>query len=260
VTLAAAAARRFPSYLLSDSLESLVELWSSIIENPEKIARGYETLWQREQDKPIAAFYEIRAEFNQDRAADKLLYLLARCVKNAVRFNPSGEFNQSPDKRRQGTNPRTMRAELLAAHQILGANCRAVHSDFFAVFEKVKPGDFLYLDPPYQGTSGGRDQRYIGGVTRERMIAGLEILNEKEIPFILSYDGSCGDRTYGEPLPDSVAHQLLLDVGRSSQSTLNGNDAVTIESLYISNLIAPKRRRGHLLSLQDFNAQAALFG
>lgn len=259
VTLAAATARRFPSYLLGDSLEPLVNLWSSVINTPEKIAKDYETLWYREQGKPIEAFYEIRAEFNKDREAAKLLYLLARCVKNAVRFNPSGDFNQSPDKRRQGTNPRTMRVELLAAHKILRGTCTAVHSDFLALFESAESGDFFYLDPPYQGTSGGRDQRYIGGVTRECMIAGLEILNRREIPFILSYDGSCGDRTYGEPLPDSLAHQLLLDVGRSSQSTLNGNDAVTIESLYISNLIAPKRSRGHLFSLQDFTAQTALF-
>ena len=65
----------------------------------------------------------------------------------------------------------------------------------------------------------------------------LTILNEKRIPFILSYDGSCGERQYGDPLSSTVAHRILLDVGRSSQATLNGRDDVTMESLYVSHFI-----------------------
>jgi DNA adenine methylase len=236
-----------------------MQLWSSVIENPNSIANGYEELWHRERAKPIEAYYEIRAEFNQDRDASRLLYLLARCVKNAVRFNPNGDFNQSPDKRRSGTNPKSMRSELLAAHRILTGLCTAIHSDFVSLFDDAKEGDFFYLDPPYQGTSQGRDSRYVGGVTRERMIEALDILNRKNIPFILSYDGFCGDRNYGDPLPEIVAHQLLLDVGRSSQATLNGKSEVTIESLYISNQIAPAHERGTTFSLQHYEAQATLF-
>jgi len=33
---------------------------------------------------------------------------------------------------------------------------------------------------------------------------------------------------YGEPLPADLADRVLLDVGRSSQATLNGNDHVTM--------------------------------
>ena len=163
-----------------------------------------------------------------------MLYLLARCVKNSVRFNPSGQFNQSPDKRRTGTQPKTMRADLNAAHRLLRGRAQAVTSDFMTLFEEASPGDFFYLDPPYQGTSEGRDQRYFESVSRERIIDGLALLNEKGIPFVLSYDGSCGNMNYGEPLPADLADRVLLDVGRSSQATLNGKDHVTIESLYIS--------------------------
>ena len=91
------------------------------------------------------------------------------------------------------------------------------------------------------------------------MIEALAILNEKQIPFILSYDGFCGDRNYGDPLPESMAHQILLDVGRSSQATLNGRDDVTIESLYLSHAITPASSRGSTLFLNDFATQAALF-
>jgi DNA adenine methylase len=186
VTLAAASSKTFSSYLIGDALEPLVGLWSMVVACPGQAADQYADLWHRERAKPIDAYYEIRSEFNADRSPAKLLYLLARCVKNAVRFNPSGEFNQSPDKRRQGTRPQLMRDELLSAHEILKGRTEAVHGDFFQLFLSATEGDFFYLDPPYQGTSDGRDQRYFAGLSRERMIEGLTILNQKGIPFILS--------------------------------------------------------------------------
>jgi DNA adenine methylase len=256
VTLAAASQKVFPSYLIGDALGPLIRLWQMVIDNPAPIAEHYEALWHRERENPITAYYEIRTEFNQDQAPAKLLYLLARCVKNAVRFNPSGEFNQSPDKRRKGTRPDTMKAELFAAHRVLAGKCRAVHADFWRLFEAAHEGDFFYLDPPYQGTSEGRDQRYIAGVSRARLIEALAILNKRKVPFILSYDGSCGKHNYGEPLPDAVAHRMSLDVGRSSQATLNGLADVTIESLYVSHSIRTSGKSG-LLSLEDFRRQAA---
>lgn len=259
VTLAAASQKIFSSYVIGDALEPLIRLWKMIINDPTEAADQYEKLWHREREKPIDAYYEIRTEFNADRSPAKLLYLLARCVKNAVRFNPAGEFNQSPDKRRKGTRPQLMKAELLAAHRVLAGRSETVYGDFLLLFQSARKGDFFYLDPPYQGTSEGRDQRYIAGVSRDRMIEALIILNEKRIPFILSYDGFCGERTYGDPLPHAIAHQILLNVGRSSQATLNGHTDVTIESLYVSHLIPNIRKPSISLSLDDFSVQKKLF-
>jgi DNA adenine methylase len=254
VTLAAASHRKFSSYVIGDALEPLARLWQSVIFDPAPIAEQYEVLWLRERKQPIDAYYEIRSEFNADRSPAKLLYLLARCVKNAVRFNPAGEFNQSPDKRRTGTKPQTMKEALFGAHRLLAEKCDAVHSDFLPLFMNSHEGDFFYLDPPYQGTSDGRDRRYISGVSRDQMIEALTILNEKRVPFILSYDGFCGERNYGEPLPEAVAHRLLLDVGRSSQATLSGRDDVTLESLYVSHLIPASRSHGATVSLSEFES------
>ena len=47
------------------------------------------------------------------------LYLLARCIKGAVRYNNEGMFNQSPDKRRLGTRPETMRQNIMAVSLLL---------------------------------------------------------------------------------------------------------------------------------------------
>jgi DNA adenine methylase len=238
VTLASAARDMFACYLIGDALEPLAGLWQTVVLDPTGVADGYESLWLRERAKPIDAYYEIRDEFNKDKEPSKLLYLLARCVKNAVRFNPSGSFNQSPDKRRKGTHPSLMRAELFAAHRLLKNRTVARASDFSGLLAETTDSDMVYLDPPYQGTSDGRDSRYIQGVSRDTIIQALADLNERGVQFILSYDGSCGNRSYGEPLPAGLARQICLDVGRSSQATLNGVVGTTIESLYISHGLA----------------------
>ena len=191
------------------------------------LAHDYEALWQRERKYPIEAYYEIRGEFNNDRNPAKLLYLLARCVKNTVQFNPAGQFDPSPDKRRAGMRPEVMAKELEAAHGVLAGIATAVCGDYVESSGKRSPATSSICGLPYQGTSEGRDSRYIKGVTRQELVEGLQILNGKRVPFILSYDGSCGDRNYGEPLPDALAHRILLNVGRSSQATLNGRDDQT---------------------------------
>jgi DNA adenine methylase len=258
VTLAAASRGLFPSFLIADALGPLVALWHGILRTPHEIADEYEALWNRERRNPIAEYYVVRDEFNSDRSPAKLLYLLARCVKNAVRFNPAGEFNQSPDKRRTGTQPKTMRAEIHAAHLLLRSRSKTANRDFMTLFEEARTGDFFYLDPPYQGTSEGRDRRYFESVSRERIVRGLTLLNEKKVPFVLSYDGSCGNKSYGEALPISLAARVLVDVGRSSQATLNGKEHITIESLYVSHCLT-HRSTTRPMPLSHFSAQTSMF-
>jgi DNA adenine methylase len=127
-----------------------------------------------------------------------------------------------------------MRSELFSAHKLLENRATSRHSEFRQLLASCTEGDLVYLDPPYQGTSEGRDQRYITGVSRKDLIEALEALNEKRIPFILSYDGFCGNKEYGAAIPEAVAERLFLEAGRSSQSTLNGGTDQTTESLYIS--------------------------
>src|SRR5207253_11286383 len=56
---------------------------------------------------------------NRTRRPHHFLYLLARCVKASVRYNADGEFNQSPDNRRMGALPETMREQILGASFLL---------------------------------------------------------------------------------------------------------------------------------------------
>jgi len=260
VTLAAAQKNLFAEYVIADVLRPLTDIWRAVVGNPKKLSKDYRRLWESQSKTDSnERFNQIRAEFNDDQDPAKLLYLLARCVKNAVRFSTRGEFNQSPDKRRQGMRPGTMDLEIHAAHRLLHGRTQVICGDFREVLTMANNRDLVYMDPPYQGVSNVRDRRYIQGVQRGDMIGVLQTLNQRSVQYILSYDGHCGGKTYGEPLPaDLGAHQLLLEAGRSSQATLSGRDYVTVESVYLSaGLSTPGTPMQ--VQLKTFEPQAALF-
>ena len=235
VTLAAASRNLAKQFVLGDSLEGLIEIWSQIIEDPHRLADDYDKIWHGQQPDPRGYYDRIRDEFNREGGAGRLLFLLARCVKNAVRFNGAGHFNQSPDKRRLGTQPKRMARSIHAAHALLQGKAEAHAVDYSALLDRATPADLVYMDPPYQGTSGGRDQRYHKQLEREAFVVQLERLRVRGVPFIISFDGRLGSKTYGAALPERLGlTRLEVHAGRSSQATLNGSSAETYESLYLS--------------------------
>ncbi|NMO15745.1 DNA adenine methylase [Pyxidicoccus fallax] len=257
VSLAVARAKKARRIELNDSLEPLTKLWSNIIASPEAVADEYEKIWHAQHDDPRAYFDHVRDDFNRDRDPTKLLFLLARCVKNSVRFNAAGEFNQSPDKRRVGTRPERMRQNILGASQLLKGRSVVTCGDYVKALERATRKDVVYMDPPYQGTSGARDQRYHQQLDRERFISDLDRHIRRGVRVIISFDGRSGDRTYGPELPSSLGlTKIEVHAGRSSQATLNGEEANTFESLYVSpKLLRGEQRHRNMRSIKETSQQ-----
>lgn len=221
--------------ILGDSLACLTTLWEVIIHDPQGAAERYEAVWNGQQAAGNGYFNDVRARYNEDRDPIDLLYLIARCVKNAVRFNRKGQFTQSVDKRRLGTRPEKMRNAMLGASKLLRGRTVVRAGDWLDTLADAREGDFLYLDPPFMGTSTGRDLRYAEQITRERLIHGLEDVLARRLSVALSYDGSTGEKEYGPSLPAHLhMTQKYIQTGRSSQSTLSGKADETTESLYLS--------------------------
>ena len=235
LSIAAAQHRRAGRFWLNDINRPLMALWEAIIERPDALADGYARLWHAQQGRERAFYDEVRARFNRTHQPADLLYLLARCVKASVRYNARGEFNQSPDNRRKGRHPRAMRADILAVAHLLGGRTTLTASDYREVFARATPRDLLYLDPPYQGVSRSNDPRYMAGVPFGELVAALDDLNRRGVPYLLSYDGRSGAKRYGQAMPPELGLlRLELDAGRSSQATLLGKSARTYEALYLS--------------------------
>ena len=235
VSIAASNSGIMGHYWLNDLNRPLIDLWKEIIYNPSELAHSYEAIWNEQLDNPRHYYDEVRTRFNSTGLPADLLYLLSRAVKGAVRYNSNGEFNQSPDNRRLGTRPRAMTQRLMAVSTLLRGKTSLTSLDYRELIESWDPKQFWYLDPPYEGVSSQRDSRYAGSVTRDDFEVFLSELLHRSIPFILSYDGKTGDRSYGTPLPECLGLTALsVDAGPSASSTLLGRSERTLESLYIS--------------------------
>jgi len=265
VSVRAAYSHKAQHFHLNDLNEPLIHLLDSIINTPEKISFDYAQIWNNQLGREREYYDEVRAKFNRTGRPELFLYLLARCVKASVRYNASGEFNQGPDNRRKGRHPDSMQAEIFAVSELLKDKVTLTSSDFRnTVYTLNRSTDIVYLDPPYQGTSGGRDSRYYSGISRSSLIGFLSDLNAMRAMYILSYDGRKGATTYGKQLPDSLGLvHLEIDAGRSTQSTLLGKSDVTYESLYLSaevyrRLNANPRLLGKLASWNSSHTQLEL--
>lgn len=235
VSIAAASQGRCSRFHLNDINKPLMALWHDIVHRPAELADAYDILWRAQEGDESRYYTHVRGQFNRTGRTDYFLYLLARCVKASVRYNSNGEFNQSPDNRRRGRNPREMRDDIFAVSHLFSSRVRLTSLDYKRALAVAGKADLVYMDPPYQGTCGKRDPRYCSGVEFSEFTQELARLTERGVSFILSYDGRTGDKTYGKPLPESLdLHRIELDAGRSSQSTLLGRADVTYESLYLS--------------------------
>jgi DNA adenine methylase len=235
MTIYAAHYRLANKFVLGDTLEPIVSLLREIVENPSATSARYRELWNGQEEGDPEYFNRIRERYNTDRDPVELLYLICRCVKNAIRFNGTGNFTQSVDKRRLGMKPERMDNQIQGMSRLLKGRAQFVAGDWVDTTSNATRNDFVYMDPPYLGTSIGRDKRYHKQLMQDDLVAGLKTLLGRGIRFALSYDGMTGGKEYGPPLPEELnLTRLLLHAGRSSQATLVGRSEDTVESLYLS--------------------------
>ncbi len=238
ISIAAAYEHRTGSFHINDLNEPLVRLLQSAVEHPKELIDAYSRLWKEQfsyGDDHALHFYAVREKFNNgEETPEKMLYLLARCVKGAVRYGKNGKFNQSPDKRRHGTTPKKLASNVLEISSLMKGRTTFSSLDYRDILEMARPGDLLYMDPPYQGVSM-RDNRYFAGVPFDEFAESVELLDRKGIDYLISYDGKCGEKEYGKELPSSLhCKKVLLNAGLSSQATLLGKKSATFEALYVS--------------------------
>jgi DNA adenine methylase len=224
-----------------------MDLWKAIIGTPEALAESYHFLWHDQEGREKEYFNHVRERFNRLHEPADFLYLLARCVKAAIRYNSRGEFNNTPDNRRKGARPEEMRNRLVHASSLFNNRVRLTSKDYLEILDECTPNDLVYMDPPYQGVCRNRDQRYCPPFDHSTFCRAIEKLNSRNIRFIISYDGRTGEKIYGEPIPANC-HLTRFEIfaGCSSQATLLGRREETFESLYLSPNLAtsmPARSR-----------------
>lgn len=239
ITIASAYYFKADKFIVNDINKPLINLWDKIVNEPQTIIRDYHHIWNNQLGNEEEYYYQIRDNFNQTKEPKYLLFLLAKCVKAAVRYNAEGNFNQSPDKRRKGRLPENMRYDILNVSNLLKDKVTFYSYDYEKILDMATEKDLIYMDPPYQGTAKNGGFRYMEDLNHENFIISLYKLNKRNIPFILSYDGRTDNKTYGEELPQELNLQKIeIDAGRSSIATLHSRNERTYEAVYISNNLA----------------------
>ena len=249
ISILAAAENKCDNFWVNDINEPLIKMMEECVNFPERLVREYLDIWEGQfqtDQNNIDYFYKVREEFNCGKKdSARMLFLLARVVKGAVRYNVRGELNQSCDKRRYGTKPEIISNNAFKISKLLKGKTYFTSEDYKKILELTKPGDLVYMDPPYQGTSNRenpRDNRYIQGVDFEEFVEELAKLNDRGIDFIVSYDGMTGDKIIGKHLPEELnLNHIYINAGLSAQATLNGKKEITYESLYTSKNLKSKQ-------------------
>ncbi|MBO6940604.1 MAG: DNA adenine methylase [Deltaproteobacteria bacterium] len=143
--------------LLCDVNPALVATYEAVRDELDAVISGLAALARRHGKE---AYYGVRERYNAARTGTKsvskasqaamFIYLNKTCFNGLHRVNRKGEFNVPMGRYK---NPRILDEERLimasAALQSAEIQCQG----FEGLLRSAKPGDFIYLDPPYEPVS-----------------------------------------------------------------------------------------------------------
>ena len=184
-----------PRALLGDVNACLIETLQTVRDDVESIIPF---LLNARRDREL--YYKIRSfDPNSlcpaERAA-RFIYLNRYCFNGLYRTNLQGGFNVPFGADRTGHLPT---AEHLRYCSQLLARATLVSADFEVLLNQVRPGDFVYLDPPYVTSTrrifGEYDSNTFVASDVTRLRRCLDSLSSRGIPFLLSYT-ACAEGRY----------------------------------------------------------------
>lgn len=217
--------------ICSDICTPLIDFFVLLKNNPVELINSYNHNWN-ELKKDINYYYQVREKFNQTKNPNDFLFLTRTCVNGLIRFNKKGDFNSPYHLNRFGIQPEKLEIIINNWHKKI-KNYIFKNCDYKEIInEFVNKGDFIYLDPPYFNTKS----IYSGGISLTELCEQLEILNQKGVKFMLSYDGiSTQDNTVSLP-KELFKQHFYLNSGNSSYNRIfSGKNNIDVkESLYIN--------------------------
>jgi DNA adenine methylase len=148
-----------------------------------------------------------------------------------IRFNDKGEFNNSFHLTRKGINPETLK-DIIDEWSKKIQNVSFSNQGYELILDQVTSKDLVYLDPPYYHNKG----RYFGSMNFNEFFNFLHNLNNKDVKYILSFDGKREEKVYKTELPKELfKRHLYFNSGKSaSQKVLNSKIEDVFESVYLN--------------------------
>ncbi len=144
--------------IIADSNPELINVYRQVAEHVDGVITYLQTYSNTEE-----MFYAVRSlewhELSPSQAAARTIYLNKTCFNGLYRVNQKGQFN-APFGRY--SNPKICDIEALYAASAVLQRATIVCADYQKVLKDyAKPGDFVFLDPPYLPVSEYSDfKRY----------------------------------------------------------------------------------------------------
>ena len=230
-------AGRIADATLADGNAELIEAWRAVRDDVEGVIAALEPLAARylrtEPLRRAFVYSDVRDQRPRlsARKAARLLFLNKTCFNGLYRVNRKGRFNVPHGRYEQ---PAILDAERLrdASRALAGADLRA--EDFEIACARAQPGDFVYLDPPYQPLSAtSAFTQYtsadFGFADQQRLRDAFDGLTERGVPALLSNSA--------HPDIEDLYRGYAIErvpMGRSINS--NGAGRKPIDELLVSNL------------------------
>lgn len=153
---------------LSDACLPLIQLFRAVAANPDRVYAEMRELAVRGVDE--ATYYEER---RKALTPGRFLYLNCLSYNGLWRENASGQYNVPFGDR--GDDPFSSREAIQAvSHVLTGAQLQTW--DFRRALRNVKPGDLVFVDPPYAGGFASYTRKGFTDGDQQELAAMLEQL------------------------------------------------------------------------------------
>ena len=135
-----------PGGVIADSNPGLINMYRSVADDIEGVITHLARFKNCEE-----VFYTVRAldwtRLSPSKAAARTIFLNRTCFNGLYRVNQKGQFNVPFGRYK---NPKILDEDSLRSASIILKNTTIVCGDYKKVLSKyAKPGDFVFLDPPY---------------------------------------------------------------------------------------------------------------
>jgi DNA adenine methylase len=182
--------------VLGDVNAQLIRMYLEVKERPEEVAADLAVL-QAEfttSEKPSDLYYDVRRRYNDalpSPSAADFIFINRTCWNGLYRVNRKGHYNV-PYGRPKTDNVVPSAVELLnASAALMRARLRATSWENSVA--QARPGDFIFLDPPYYSEVSKEHVKYkirlFDLAEHERLARRLEDFARRGIDFLLTNSG-----------------------------------------------------------------------
>lgn len=199
----------------SDVFPPLIEIWTTLRENPELLKRWYRERWESvQQYGKREAYVKIKAAYNRSPNGADLLFLCRTCYGGG-RFRKADGYMSTPCGIHEPIRPESFAERVDEWHQRTKGAVFFL-ADYREIMERSQPGDLIYCDPPYRHSQG-----ILYGAQDFNLLELFDIIRickAKEVFVALSIDGmkKSGRHICELPIPEDLfEREVYVNCGAS---------------------------------------------